>query len=363
MTKKIGILTFHNTRNAGAALQSFALQTLITNEGVNVKIVNYQNKHINSRYRLKKISEIDSLKELIKHLFSNRYVLKRQELFDDFYVNNQIFSREYNSKNIFLANKEFDGFIVGSDQVWNFNHTNKDWNYFLDFAEEGKGKFSYAASLGIVQFEKDDIEHWRKSLRSFDVLSLREKDGINEIKGLTKKEVFQVLDPTLLLTKDYWNSILPINRPCTNRYILIYTMADSPELFEKAKQIRKQTGFQIIYLNESWKKKFGIVNKKDFGPIDFLHFFRDAEYVLTSSFHGVAFSINFEKEFFFALNKEKINFNSRIENLTELVGLENRNIDSETDLKIDWSTVNALLEEQRKASLDVIKLIMDKTRE
>lgn len=140
MKKKVGILTFHNTRNAGAALQSYALEKILSNQDVTVKVINYQNENINSRYAIKKLSEIKQGKELIKYILSNKYVIKRQALFSDFYNKHQNFSRVYTAENIQESNIEFDYFVTGSDQVWNFSHTNNDWNYVLDFVRDDKEK-------------------------------------------------------------------------------------------------------------------------------------------------------------------------------------------------------------------------------
>lgn len=360
MKKKVGILTFHNTRNAGAALQSYALEKILSNQDVTVKVINYQNENINSRYAIKKLSEIKQGKELIKYILSNKYVIKRQALFSDFYNKHQNFSRVYTAENIQESNIEFDYFVTGSDQVWNFSHTNNDWNYVLDFVRDDKRKASYAASLGIIDFKSEDYLHWKKSLSSFTVLAIREQDGVKAVKELINtSEVNHVLDPTLLLDLNAWNSIIPSNRIIDEKYILIYTMAESPELFAKAENLSRKTGFKLIYLNESWKKKAKVSNVREFGPIEFLHYFRDAEYIFTTSFHGVAFSINFNKEFYFDLNKEKYNFNSRIESLIDLLELKNRNIAIYSSERIDWKSVNSLIEIERKSSLDVVKKIVD----
>lgn len=176
---------------------------------------------------------------------------------------------------------------------------------------------------------------------------------------INTSEVNHVLDPTLLLDLNAWNSIIPSNKIIDEKYILIYTMAESPELFAKAENLSRKTGFKLIYLNESWKKKAKVSNVREFGPIEFLHYFRDAEYIFTTSFHGVAFSINFNKEFYFDLNKEKYNFNSRIESLIDLLELKNRNIAIYSSERIDWKSVNSLIEIERKSSLDVVKKIVD----
>ena len=149
-------------------------------------------------------------------------------------------------------------------------------------------------------------------------------------------------------------------------YILLYIIALTPEMINFTRKLSRKTGYDVIYINHSYKKILGFKNVFAATPEEFLSYINNAEIVITSSFHGVAFSINFEKQFFYELSNSNINFNSRIENLISIVGLYDREIKNEKKVNyanstpIDYTKVTPKIESERLKSIDFIKEVLYK---
>lgn len=364
---KVGILTYHDTRNYGAVLQAYALQKTIEALGCECEIIDYRCKAITERYKIKKINELKSLKELIKHILGAKSSKETQIKFDEFNKNFQKISKEvYEEKNIEEANSKYDIFIVGSDQVWNLNLSGKDYTYMLNFVDNDKKKNSYAASFGYKEIPTEYISSTNELVSKFNKISVREKQGKKIIEENLKRDVEVVLDPTLLLKKKQWEKISKYEERKKD-YILLYIIALTPSLIEFANRLAKEKDCDIVYLNHSYKTKMGMENIRNASPEEFLGYLQNAKYVVTSSFHGVVFSINFEKEFFFELSKAKENFNSRLENIVDILKLRDREIvngnNNSINKNIDYKKVNILLENERKKSMQFINKMLVESNE
>ena len=154
---KLGILTYHRTTNYGAIFQTYALQQFILSKNIDCEVIDYLNKTLKRRYSLNPLKK-DNIKQSVKSIINIRdnIILKRK--FVKFLNENISLScNSYDEKNIVLSNGVYDRFIVGSDQVWNLKLSGNDINYYLNFVENDHGKNSYAASFGINQFEKEEL--------------------------------------------------------------------------------------------------------------------------------------------------------------------------------------------------------------
>ena len=365
---KIGILTYHNTTNYGAALQAFALQKKVEELGYNSEIIDYKCKAVTERYEIINPLKSKNIKQCIKRILTNRDKKKLNEKFERFYNKYQkLSSKTYYKNTIKKANKEYDKFIVGSDQVWNLRLSGEDTTYMLDFVEEDSKKYSYAASFGYSEIPDKYIDISKKYIDKFNKISIREDKGSQILNKICGKESIVVLDPTLLFNKKEWENLLPINsnkNEIKNPYILLYIIALTPSMIKFTKKLSKETGYDVIYINHSYKKILGFKNIFSVTPEEFLSYINNAEIVITSSFHGVAFSINFEKQFFYELSNSSINFNSRIENLISIAGLGDRgirydkNIDCINYKQIDYKKVNPKIETERIKSINFIKEVL-----
>lgn len=361
MDKRIGILTFHNTTNYGAALQAYALQKKINELGYYCDTIKYKNENIDKIYRPQKLSDIKNIKELAKFILLNNGKKKLYERFQKFYNENMNFSFEVDKSNITKLNRIYDKFIVGSDQVWNLDLSYQDYNYYLQFVENNNKKNAYAASFGYLDIPEKYRVNSICELKKFKNIGVREIQGRHIINKYLNRDVSVVLDPTLLLKKSDWLNLIKSkkNNFEKDKFVLLYIVSPNDEIIEFSKKIAEKYKAKIIWINNSTKKIKGIYNMKNSDPIDFLYYIYNSKCVITTSFHGVALSIALNKDFYFGLSNEKNNFNSRIESLTEILELKNRNLNKEEFCAIDYKKVNMLLEKEQKNSLNYLKKILE----
>lgn len=361
---RIGILSFHTAVNYGAVLQLFALKKYIELLGGDVEIINYvpiKAKRYFNFFGLDK-----GLGKFIKKIIMMPFYLYKKKKFNKFIAKYMKLSdRVNNFESLRLLNSYFDTFIVGSDQVWNYKITGNDTRYLLDFVEESNKKNSYAASFGTSKIPKEYRERYINLLKDFANISVREKQGQKIVNCLCSKESTVVLDPTLLFDMKEWRNFFS-NRAKyeKSKYILIYCMEPSSSIINVAKKISNDTGLKIIMINP-FTELFQIdTSVMVAGPEDFISLFLNAEYVITNSFHGTVFSINFGKKFFVEyLSYTNYDVNSRIEHILDLFDLKDRLIieGNNNDLyeNIDYEKVNNILKYEREKSINYLTKILN----
>jgi len=354
---KIGILTYHNTRNCGALLQAYALQKKLFELGIDNEIIDYRCDKIEETYRLKKIYELKGIKQLAKWFLTIGRDKRTQKKFDEFKRENLKLSGKYDKASICKANLIYDAFITGSDQVWNAMINGDDLTYLLDFAGAEKKKYSYAASIGGGEPKVSYAEKMQTALADFDFISVRENPLAEYIKTDLGLDTQMVLDPTLLLDGDDYIFASEWKKPKT-KYIFVYTIATTPNIESAAKKLSKETGLPIIWGHMSYRKRRGVKNVTDLSPCEFVNYIKNAEYVFTSSFHGMAMSIVLHKQFFYDLDDNVQNNNSRLETLAESLGLQSRELLKLSDASfltnmplIDYKQVESALEIRRRQSV------------
>lgn len=356
--KKVGILTFHNTTNYGAALQTYALQTKINSMGYKCDTIDYINKEIENLYKPKNIKSIKGIKQFAKYLLNNNNQKKVYNAFSKFYKEYMKFSRKVNKDNVYGLNNDYDKFIVGSDQVWNLNLSYQDQNYYLKFVDDNAKKNSYAASFGYNEVPEEYKEFTKNALSEFRNISVRENQGRDIIKAMLNRDASVVLDPTLLLEKKEWTDLINDEKvEKQNDYILLYIVSPNEEIIKFSRMLAKQHNCKILWINNTIKKLKNIKNIKGCDPIEFLRYIENAKYVVTTSFHGVALSVALNKQFFYGLSKEKNNFNSRIISLVDILKICDRDIinySNEKTHNINYDETNIILEKQRKTSLEYL---------
>lgn len=356
---KTGIITYHNTRNCGAVLQTYALQKMLAQLGVEADIIDYRCSKLEEVYKLKKIMELKDVKELIKWAITIRKNIKCQNKFDFFRKNNLRLSKPYFPDTIGESNQDYEAFIVGSDQVWNCLLNGMDVTYFLDFAQDNKKKISYAASLGYADIPDNYKNIFREYLPALDAVSVREEEGRQAVLELIPEKQIEVLpDPVLLLSCDEWSRLAICKE--IEPFIFVYTIASTENISPFIKELCRKTGLKVIWGHMSCKRKAGVVNVTDISPEEFLGYIQHAEYVVTSSFHGLVFSTIFHKQLFYDLDRNKQNNNSRLQSFSKLAGLESRRLRTgEYQLSeygaIDFKQVDKVITSQRKKAVKFLK--------
>ncbi len=346
---KIGILTFPKAINYGAALQATALSKVLTDRSNEVSFLSHINKKTSSASKVFDLSQIFDIKYTVAHLINLSVAIKRKRNFADFCKKNMTFGS--------ASPDSYDIVITGSDQVWNYNLTGEDWLFFLDYDKKASKKVSYAASFGLSEISDNHKEKIKTLINDIDFLSVREKTAADIISALCEKQALVTVDPTLLLKKEQWEKYAA-NKNTESGYIFIYSLFNSDRMWEYANELSEKTGLPIKTV--SYSKLHRRKASYDFtaGPADWLDYMLNADYIVTNSFHGVAFSINFRKNFFFDMPPEKAGVGSRISDITGRYSLAGRNI-SAPDFEFtiespDFSTAEKLLEEDRKASFAFI---------
>lgn len=349
---KAGILTFHFSDNLGAALQAYALQTVVKQLGHDCEIIDYRpagmpddNRHLISLNFSSPYTLIRSLLGGMIHFPSNMVYQYRWKKFrrDHFCL-----SEKVNGKAELINTMGYDILIVGSDQVWNEQITGPDSGYFLEWAAEEIKKISYAASFGEkTNAALTETEYVRK-LERFHFLSVREVYA-RDILSLKIKNEIQVLpDPTLLLQKK--DMKLRKQSLMKRPYLFLYIVTVTPLVKQAAYMIARKRGLTVVDIGDQiypfCKRKKHI---HDAGPWEFVNLVYYADVVVTSSFHGTVFSMLFHKEFYSVPGSVQ---DGRISDLCRKLGTESNVIYKMSDLKrakteIDYELLEKKLEEIR----------------
>lgn len=353
--KKIATLTFHRAINYGAVLQCYALQKSIEKSGCDTEVLDYRSAFLEKLHNPHNISKYKSILHFGYSVLKNRVKKDNRKAFRDFSEKNLKLSKKYSRESIKSAADEYKAFIVGSDQVWNHKCTDFDRTYFLDFLSDKSQKYSYAASIGIKLDDEKIRGEYKSLLSDFSVLSVREEQAQKELNilGLSSEVA---LDPTLLLTGDEWRTLEEKPKMKIGKYVLVYVITATPSVFEAAEKIAEKYGLQIVYINEFLFNRRGVKNISKITPNEWLWLFDNAEYIVTNSFHGTAFSINFNKQFYVEPLPVKTNVNSRIFDLLGLLNLQSRVVEGADDVdfaNIDYENVD--LENHREHSLALLE--------
>lgn len=296
---KVGVITFHSANNYGAVLQTWALQKVLKDLNLETGVINYHPDIIDGLYdplKLKKGLTRSLLK--LRLYIKNRKSLIRYKKFKNFRDTKLNLIGDYRTyKELATAGLKLDAYIVGSDQVWNPSHIG-GYNpaYYLEFAEAGSKKISYAASLGNDYIAPKHRDAMEKALKSFTSISVRERSVETAISELAGKPVEVVLDPTLLLNREDYDEI-KVKSNIKEPYILVYSIERNPQLISLANKISIALGLPIIQRRDG----AGLINQLEpFYTADageFLGLVESAEYVITNSFHGTVFAVLYGRPF------------------------------------------------------------------
>jgi len=378
--RRIGIITIARVNNYGAELQAFATQYFLRKIGYDAEIIDYLfYKHpchmrtprskpvfrISFPNRVKEwlYPHFTRIKSWIRH---DKVVKERLASFNRFHQDNTHFSREYSTIDaLYNTQMDYDVFMVGSDQVWNPNNYTSLNPYFLDFAPTGKKRVSYASSFGLNSLPQNTYGYFKQMLQGLDAISVREENAVGMVKNISGLDATWVLDPTLLLDRNDWRKVEKRMENVPLKYVLVYEITPYPQIFDIAKYVADSLNATVVCLSKvsSFVKEPQMTNVETAGPAEFIYLFDHASFIITNSFHGTAFSINFEKDFFVVAPSRKQN-NSRQISILKKMGLTDRLITEETSyhsipLEIDYAEVLPRLEMARKESVEYLKSALD----
>lgn len=297
MDKKIGILTFHAADNYGAVLQAYALQHYLEEKGNQVEIIDFVPPHVEKANSIFYVAKRGMLSKWIVRgliILNYRKLKRRKNGFDHFRRVYLHLSRKFTSVEDIKANELGKHvYISGSDQVFNPLVRNSEV-YYLGFEAAGAIKVAYAPSFGVKDFTLVD-EKKRNLIKEFDYLSCREKDGAEFLAAVCGRPVPVVADPVFLVDVMAWKSMLPEQK--RKNYVFVYDLNGGRSLVRLANKVKQATGLPIICLTaRKYTKGRYNVDKHcyDLSPCELLSYISGADYVVTDSFHGLAFSLLFK---------------------------------------------------------------------
>lgn len=361
----IGIITHHAAHNYGAMLQAYSLQAYMKNHiEPNVQIIDFQTKDGIRAYNIfkrpKKIRGF--IWELLKilHYFELK---KKHNSFQSFLENNLDKTKWYRSYKELESNPpDFNIYITGSDQV--FNPKNKEIDaFYLKFCPDSKKKVAYAPSFGYKNVPETNKYYILSLLKRFDYLSAREGSGCQIIEDLLGKQVPNVLDPVFLIKSEEYKKIAnPVKLKFKN-YILCYALVGQKKQILISHKIKQLTGLPIVLIKDSALLPIKGIDKiiRFAGPREFLWLFDNADFIVTDSFHGTAFSLVFKKNFFSTIAAPKKA--ERIISILNEIGLASRIVESPDEIKkdnilINYEMANRRLSEKRRQSIAYLKLAL-----
>lgn len=357
---RIGILTFHRAINNGAILQAYALKTYMEGLGHDVEMIDYWPDGHEEIYSL-----VGSFKRTNVFIKDFRLLLLRLLSYSRAKVRKQ--KMQFLYKTLFnvgdvpkyktgasLSKINFDCILYGSDQIWwnseIVTYLGYDSVYWGEFVPQTIKKIAYAPSMRHAGIKDEDKGLITGFLKNFDKLSVRETEVAEIISPLADKKVQVVLDPVFLLKKEQWREKC---KPVKSKpYVLYYNLLESRIADRFVADISKKRGLEIVELTGFVHPfKFGRNVNQTADAFEFISLINDAELVVTSSFHGVAFSVIFEKQFY-AVGMGGLS--GRVTSLLNMLDIRDRMLNdtllTQNVPEIDYSKVCKRLNENIKKS-------------
>lgn len=375
---KIGIITmYYQSQNCGGNLQAYALEKFINKHGFDAEQISYDYQHSDAKKDLGATPNGKTLnvkrlfrvgKKVLLRILKNSYyadiIDARKKSFEIF--NKNIIKHSftiYSDKTIQDANNDYEIFITGSDQVWNLNWY--DPNFFLSFVDHSKPKIAYAASIAMEQLNSKQSEIVKRHLCDFQAISVRENNAVRLIKSVYEGGVEHVLDPTLLLDANDWDTLCG-ERMIEENYLFCYFLGENTKERALAKKFARAKGLKIVvipFANGCFVPEdlhFGDIIIKDSSPQVFLSLIKYAKCVFTDSFHAVIFSNIYHKEFFVFNRSARGEMSSRIDSITHLLKTSERfcNTAQRENLnyiisqpELDYTIINTDFETKKQKSI------------
>lgn len=366
--KKVGILTFHAACNYGAFLQAFSMQKVLNSrKNISCEIIDYVCPLIENNYKL--TSELrksgNIIKKLAKCFLRAPAIIRRNNAFREARNDLHLTSERVYARDTKALEKLYDLFIVGSDQVWNYDLTGGDETYFLSFVKDQKKKASYAVSLGGDKLN-GNVQHMAELIESFPNICIREKSALEMLEKETgRNDIECCLDPVFLTSRKDWMKYAECSdMKKSKNYILIFAMGSgdrSKNMVKFAYGLARKTGSELLYLSDQdrFYKYRDIKHIKKAAPKDFVRLIAEADYVVTNSFHATAFSIILHTPFY---TETDIKRSSRVTDILSLTGLSGQGLFKgklmEKSGEIDWEKSDENLSKEIKHSSDYLDKIL-----
>lgn len=358
--KTASIITVHVGANFGSNLQTIATSEVLKRLGLEPIVIDYFPPRVTWKRFLSKwytpYKFIYICIRLIKRYMNIKIYMSYLKKYCT------LSNRIYEEDNFSQTCPKTDYYITGSDQVWNSKYNEGiDKHYFFEGIEGTK--IAYASSIGAISLTEEEQKTFPELLKDYKAISVRENSAVELLRNINISAI-HVLDPTLMLNKNEWERFAS-NYTISSPYILVYlpyNISNKELIYKTVQAIAQKKHLKVVtfswnYFNDRYADK----TVKFASPGDFLSLMLNASYIITNSFHGTAFAINLNKQFWVYMPSK---FSTRIESLLEICNLNNRQLDSiisedDIDKEIDYAIVNALLDSERKQTMDFLNGAID----
>lgn len=345
---KIGILTFHCAHNYGAVLQCYALQETLKAMGHEVEVIDYRPNFLLLPYKVWDIHRYTAYNSFFRSILECLKLYRRLVRYRAF---NSFIKTRLNLTKEQTISSSFDIYIMGSDQIWNPGITkgfHKPYFGYFDFPKGSRKYIAYAASMETSFLDKEAEGFYAKALDNFDAVSVREQMLADLLQPLTLKKIETVLDPTLLADAAIWHAIAK-QPPVDYKYVLVYQVIYNESTRIIAQNVANQIGAKVVEVTAWVDRKYRANVYQCCSPEEFLGWIKYASCIVTTSFHGTAFSVIFNKPFYCI----KFGGDTRSLSLLQMLGLEYRMITQtfyQSFQTIDYQAVNMRLVDLQKKS-------------
>ena len=370
--QKIGLISYQFWYNYGTCLQAYALWKKIQMLGFDSEYIDFGWHYPHYERKVTFASKIKSFIKKALDLDKDERLLAENNsinnrLFDEFRKQYIHESLPIDIENLASIERQYSKFIVGSDQTWNPDCVEEKFFkiFLLSFVRETEKKCAYAPSIGRSHVNEHCLELYRQYLSQFNYISCREASGCQILTKALNRDILQVIDPTLLLDTNDWATIA--SPPIKDKdYILCYILGDKNCICEFAKNLAKRENkkLYIVSKNISIFKKYHKHILCGVGPSEFIGLIKNCSCMVTDSFHGTIFSINFHKDFYTFHKRpgsSSESDNSRILDTLKQFGLEDRfreDADSSFCNHIEYNTVLPFLDKIRKESSSYLEKLL-----
>lgn len=360
----VALITRHAVFNYGSLLQTIATRQCVENLGHRCTVIDYCRRdedyrriasvllQRNPRWNRNALTRLvyKAVQSPKFHLMGRHFDRLRKGMFP--------VTARYDSEEALRARRpKADIYMTGSDQVWGpIGGADFDGAYFLSFTEDSDRRVSYAASFGKATLDSGITEEIKALLARYETVTVRERSAAQVIEGWGLP-VRQVLDPTLLLDSGYWDKLITDTFP--EKYILVYQLHSNEDMLHYAYALAEKTGLPLVTMSSTAQHLVKKGSRHVFLPTlsQWLGYIKNAAFLVTDSFHGTAFAINFGTQFVNVLPKGTA---TRNQSILELTGLQDRVVTDYQDFScydrfIDYTRVHRIIEENRKDSLNILE--------
>lgn len=343
----IGLLTFQDTNNFGSYLQTYGLYKKVVDLGYDCEIIDYKCPALVRK-------EVPHLPKLRKNLYkyivnwvTNPQRLKYQEL-QRFLHENAHVSEACNRNNIKKICDRYDNILVGSDMVWEMELQEGDLTYFLDFETNASKKIAFASSIGFP-WKDGDKKKIKQFLTDFRHIAVREIQSADWVQDLIGKRPEVVCDPTMLLSIEEWRAYVN-KEDVKGKYVLAYFEDDNNDCINTAIEYAHKHNLKVRRIEYGTSTpEYDVVYPKSIN--EFLSLIFNAELVVTASYHGMLFSLYFNRPLIYFLRRQT----SRVDTLVEKLGIEicnGHNMSDRTQMPdMNYNKINEAIERYRNFSI------------